>query len=412
MSMKIYSYPQNPRVYKALIAAKYVGVEIEVPAFDFQKDSKSAEFLKVAPHGKVPVMVTEKGSIFESNSIARYVARLGGKIYGSDAYEASVIDQWLDFATNEVEASAVAWLYPIMGFVKFNPEATQKAKENVKRLLTTLDNHLKTSSFLVGPRVSLADIVVACSLSTFYTMVFDPSFRSPFVNVNRWFTTCINQPNFKSVMGEVKFATVMAEAKKEEKPKKEAAPKPEPKKEAPKKEVVAKNDDEEEDEAPRKQHPLSILPPSKFNLEEWKRMYSNNETRAVALPWFWQNFDSEGFSVFLSTYKYNEELGQLFMTSNLIGGFFQRLETLHKYAFCSMLITGEDDGKKDQEISGVWIFRGKGLPADLLDCDDNLVYDWKELDVSDATTKTLVEDYFAWDGLLGGKKFLQGKLYK
>lgn len=51
--MKIYTYPNNPRVWKAQIAGKYVGVEIETPAFEMGKDNKSTEFLAKFPAGKV-----------------------------------------------------------------------------------------------------------------------------------------------------------------------------------------------------------------------------------------------------------------------------------------------------------------------------------------------------------------------
>lgn len=40
--------------------------------------------------------------------------------------------------------------------------------------------------------------------------VLDPTFRAPYGNVNRWFTTCINQPNFKNVVGDIKLCEKMA----------------------------------------------------------------------------------------------------------------------------------------------------------------------------------------------------------
>lgn len=41
--------------------------------------------------------------------------------------------------------------------------------------------------------------------------VLEPSFRQPFVNVNRWFVTCLNQPQFKAVLGEVQLCEKMAQ---------------------------------------------------------------------------------------------------------------------------------------------------------------------------------------------------------
>ncbi|KYQ88531.1 glutathione S-transferase domain-containing protein [Tieghemostelium lacteum] len=413
MSMKIFSYPKNKRVFKALIAAKYVGVDIEVPAFNFGVDNKTPEFLKMNPLGKIPVLQTAEGAIFESNAIVRYVARLGkANIYGKNAFENGVNDQWIDFATNEIDTTAASWLYPILGFIPFIAKETQKAKENMKKILTVLDNVLLSKPFLTGYRIALADIVVVCSLLSFYEMVFEPAFVSSFANVNRYFKTCINQPEFKSVIGEVNFCQKMMEPPKKEKEEKKV----EPKKEQPKKEEkpVTEGDDEEFVEK-KKKNPLDDLPPTTFNLDEFKRTYSNNEV-SMSIPWFWSNFDASGFSIWFADYKYNEELEQLFKTANLVGGFFQRLETLHKYAFSSMIIFGEqaEGGKiNNQSVSGVWVFRGQEIPPDMLDCDDSLVYNWTKLNPTVEADKEKINEYFAWEGKFGGnKKFLQGKLYK
>ena len=53
-NLKLYTYPNNKNAYKALIAAQYAGVKIEVPS-DFQMGvtNKTPEFLKLNPHGKV-----------------------------------------------------------------------------------------------------------------------------------------------------------------------------------------------------------------------------------------------------------------------------------------------------------------------------------------------------------------------
>ena len=44
-----------------------------------------------------------------------------------------------------------------------------------------------------------------------FAQVMEPQFRAPYVNVNRWFVTCINQPQFKEVLGEVTLCTKMAQ---------------------------------------------------------------------------------------------------------------------------------------------------------------------------------------------------------
>lgn len=90
-------------------------------------------------------------------------------------------------------------------------QSFDRAKEDVKTVLEILNAHLLTRTFLVGERVSLADICVACTLYPLYTQVLDPNFRKPFANVNRWFVTLVNQPQFKAVLGDVKLCDKVAE---------------------------------------------------------------------------------------------------------------------------------------------------------------------------------------------------------
>jgi len=410
MSHKIYSYPNNPRVWKAQIAANYTGLELEVPPFQVGVDNKTPEFAAKNPLQKVPVLETPEGCIFESNAIARYAARHGDatKIYGSSAYEASLIDQWLDFAANEVELPAAAWLYPIFEIVPFNAEATERAKTDIKKALDVLNKHLTYKTFLVGERVSLADIGVSMSLHRLYTTVLEPALRKNYANVNRWFLTCVNQPEFRSVVGEVKLTEKMQVAK-------GATAAPAAKKPAAAKEQQAAASDagdEGEEDKPKKgpKSKLELLPPTKLDLDEWKRTYSNNPIREVALPWFWNNYDAEGWSLWFSNYKYNDELNKLFMTNNLVGGFLQRMDKLRKWGFGSLLIFGDEP---KLEIAGCWLFRGTELPEELGENPDAEHHSWTKVDTSDAAQRALVEQYWAWDGDWSPRVFHDnGKIFK
>lgn len=45
----------------------------------------------------------------------------------------------------------------------------------------------------------------------------------------------------------------------------------------------------------------------------------------VAIPWFWENFDADKYSVWYGTYNYNDDLAAMnFMNVNLIGGKWPR----------------------------------------------------------------------------------------
>lgn len=123
------------------------------------------------------------------------------------------------------------------------------------------------------------------------------------------------------------------------------------------------SDDEGEDDEihaaePKQRDPFVDMPKPKFNFDEFKRIYSNEDTISKAIPYFWNSFDKENCSIWLCEYKYSNELTQIFKSCNLIGGFFQRLDTLRKNAFASMCVFGEND---NNTVAGLWVWRGQDL---------------------------------------------------
>lgn len=93
-------------------------------------------------------------------------------------------------------------------------------------------------------------------------------------------------------------------------------------------------------------------------LDAFKRCYSNEDTATKAIPYFWENYDKEGWSIWKAVYNYNDDLKKIFMSSNLVSGMFQRLDKFRKYGFASVLILGENDNNC---IEGVWVMRGQEL---------------------------------------------------
>ncbi|KAI3710896.1 hypothetical protein L2E82_40692 [Cichorium intybus] len=227
----------NKNVYKSLIAAEYAGVEIKMAEnYHMGVSNKTPEFLKMNPIGKVPVLETPEGAVFESNAIARYVARLkpGNSLFGSSPIEYAQIEQWIDFSTLELDANMRGWVMPRFGYATYIKPVEENYIAAVKRGFGALNTHLATRTFLVGEGVTLADIIMTCNIVMGYKFLLTKSFTSEFPHVERYFWTMVNQPNFSKVIGEVvQTETILplpAAKKPEEKPKSE--PKKEAKKEA------------------------------------------------------------------------------------------------------------------------------------------------------------------------------------
>jgi len=293
--------------------------------------------------------------------------------------------------------------------------------------LEVFNKFLVSRTFLVGERLSWADISVGFTLLPAFQYVLGEAERKKFVNVTRWFNTFVHQDDVKAIVGTLELPTKPStfdaakfkelqqsqqHQKKPEQPKKEQK-QPEPKKEKPKK----KDDDEDEEDEPAALEPKFVdpfmsMPAGTFNMDGWKRVYSNEDTLTKAIPYFWENFDPENYSIWYAEYKYSDELTKVFMSCNLITGMFQRLDKMRKHAFGSVCLFGDDD---HSTISGVWIWRGHEL-AFPLSSDwtiDYESYSWKKLDPKDENVKKMVNAYWAWEGEFGpGKKFNQGKIFK
>ena len=158
--------------------------------------------------------------------------------------------------------------------------------------------------------------------------------------------------------------------KEEKKEKKQQQQQQQQKKETPKKEKEPAEELDASEEAlaaePKSKDPFDSLPKGTFNMDDFKRFYSN-EDEAKSIPYFWEKFDPENYSIWFGEYKYPEELSKVFMSCNLITGMYQRLDKMRKQAFASVCLFGEDN---NSSISGIWVWRGHELafPVSRLFC--------------------------------------------
>jgi elongation factor 1-gamma len=446
--LTLYTDKGNFRAFKILIAAEYNNVDIAfTPDFKIGVDTKTEEFKKLSPTGKVPVLNTPQGALSESNAIARYIARYqrDSELYGCSFFESGQVDSWIDFCSHDLELPVSMWIYPVFGYMPYNAAVTDKAKGDVARALQVLENHLSDKTYLVGQKITLADITLVSALVYPFKFVADADFRAPFPNVMRWFDTCVNQVHFQSVIGQVVLCaselTTGGEAivtptstaggsKKDKKDKKKGGqldPKDYPKKEKSEKKAKApkapqekkvKEEKEEEVEAPKpkkEDHLFKVMDkesPSTFVMDTWKKTYSNCETYEAAMTEFWSTFDAAGWSIHRGDYMYDEDNSVPFMTSNLIAGFIQRTEEIRKWLFGTMTIRGVA-GKGTMPITAYYLIRGQSMEP-LIQCnDDAAFYKWTKMDIpaSDAD-KAMLFEYWTADTTLEGQPCLDSRCYK
>jgi len=204
---RIFSYLPNPRVWKATIAARFCGVDVEIrgasgkelrdwlwdydarPLDEQERQSlaslartgrvgltgaqlfKTDAFLAAQPFGNVPAAFGPDGKvgIFESNSIMRAVARLGEAtfpLYGRDAYEASRIDSFLDVSLVFARDTQIYLLALSDGTVDAAIHA--RARDAFAIYASGIEQALSPRrDTLVGNTITLADICFAAELALF-----------------------------------------------------------------------------------------------------------------------------------------------------------------------------------------------------------------------------------------------------
>ncbi len=127
---------------------------------------------------QVPAFEDDKGfCLFESNAIAYYLATDELRGGAQDQEKRALVQQWMSFADTEVLPAACSWVFPTVGVMNQAKQVTERARQDLLQALQVLNSHLLHSTYLVGERVTLADVSVACTLLLPFQHVVDAATR-------------------------------------------------------------------------------------------------------------------------------------------------------------------------------------------------------------------------------------------
>ncbi|KAL6453058.1 CAM1 Elongation factor 1-gamma 1 [Candida maltosa Xu316] len=384
---------------------------------DVKVTDKDDVYHKNFPLNKIPAFVGPKGfKLHEVIAISLYLINLAdpkSKLLGKNAAEYAQVLKWASFANTELLPTEAKVFKPLNGAVPYNKKQVDEGSAYLEQVVGIFESRLADFTYLVGERLTFADIFAASVFVRGFDFLFGQEWRKAHPNTTRWFKTIIATPILAEYLADYKFIEKPIEftpPKKEKK--KEAAPAAAKKEQAPKKKEV--DEDAEPPAAPKPKHPLEALGKPKAVLDEWKRVYSNEETRETAIPWFWKNqYDPEEWSLWKVDYKYNDELTLTFMSNNLVGGFFNRLSASTKYMFGCMVVYGENN---NNGITGAFLVRGQDYAPAFDVAPDWESYSFTKLDGSNEEDQKFVNNMFAWDEpvVVNGEKreIADGKVFK
>ena len=388
MSGKLVGYRFSPTVQEVLHVINLTKAPVELQDVDWEDAETRKTLTPKSPTGTFPFLETTEGVLSESRAIENYLAmKYKPELLGENDLEKAQVRQWSDFAIFEIGYCAKEVVYPIFGWKNYCKESYDKANNKVKEFMKVLEAHMKDKEFVMGNKLTLADVNLFRELKYFFQLVFPKGLRDKlFPNVTKWFQKMADTDEVKKAYGKILLCNqpmkpFVKEEKKEEK-----------KKEVKKKEEKEEEKKEEPPKEKKKVNPLDLLPPSRLELETFKRAFLNNKDKEDAMNKFWEIYDPEGYSLWWVEYQnLPSECKILFRTSNSKGMFLQKCDAVRRYAFAVHGVYGVED---DYKIRGLWMFRGTDIPQEMKDNDLYEYLTFRKIDINNPDDKKLVHDYW------------------
>jgi glutathione S-transferase len=159
--IKVYGHELSGNSYKVRLFLELLNLNYEWIKIDLMKgEHKSPDYLALNPFGQVPLLIDGETKLADAQAILVYLARQ----YGGE--------QWLPLEPLPL-AQVIRWLSTTAGEVRQGPEnarlyhlfrATsiniERAYQKAEHILSQLDEHLSTHTWLEFERPTIADVAV------------------------------------------------------------------------------------------------------------------------------------------------------------------------------------------------------------------------------------------------------------
>ena len=162
MALELYWGSGSPFAWRVMLTLEVKRLTYQSTLLEFSRgDHKAADFLKLNPRGKVPVLKDDDFVLNESLAIMAYLDKKYPEppLFGTSPQETGLI--WR--AVMETEAYLLSAGDKVIRPVFFGKgldetEKIQQAAQTVRQELQGIDRELSGSTWLVGKQISAADI--------------------------------------------------------------------------------------------------------------------------------------------------------------------------------------------------------------------------------------------------------------
>lgn len=199
--MKLYGFPASTNTWLVRAVAAQLGQSIDFKVVDLMKgETRSPDFLKLNPTGRLPVLTDGEFSLWEANAIAQYLAsQQENSLYPSDAKTRASIMQWQSWQLAHWGPACQPIQYenfvkPQLNMGEPNAEVVKQATERFHKEAPILNKHLSDHEYLVGNVLTIADFSVAAYLPYAQPARFP---LEPYDSIRRWFQQISSLPAWR-----------------------------------------------------------------------------------------------------------------------------------------------------------------------------------------------------------------------
>jgi GSH-dependent disulfide-bond oxidoreductase len=182
--LQFYFHP-SPNPMKAALLLEELQTPFELIAVDtFKGEQHQSAFLKINPNAKVPAIVDDGVTVFDSQAILLHLATKHGKFVPADARAHAEMLSWLMFigtGLSPFSGQAVHFLHHSPEPV---PYARNRYLKEIERHYRVIDARLATTKYLAGDEYSIADMAL-WGWANFAGYIFGEKGLSEYPNVKR-----------------------------------------------------------------------------------------------------------------------------------------------------------------------------------------------------------------------------------
>ncbi len=197
--LKIYGRNNSSNVMKVMWTVEELGLpcEREDVGMAFGRNDEPW-YLAMNPNRLVPAIDDEGFTLWESNTIVRYLAaKYGdGTLSPHDPQKRADSERWMDWQLTTLNGpiGVIFW-----GLVRTPPEkrdmaVIQKGIEDCAKVWSILDKHLATRKFVGGDTLTIGDIPVGVMVNRWFRIDFE---RPPLPHLEAWFKRLCERPAYQ-----------------------------------------------------------------------------------------------------------------------------------------------------------------------------------------------------------------------